>query len=363
MAPLVPVPVLMPAPEMALTLALAVVDSSTAPLLLLDGECRVIAASASFATAFRLEPDSLAGVSVFAIGAGEWDVPRLRSLLTGTVSGAVDVPAYEIDLTLPGRGKRRLVLNAHKLAYADTDGGAEGVRILLSLADVTDARLADRIKDDLIAEKAMLLKEIQHRVANSLQIIASVLMQSARKVGSSEETRVHLRDAHGRVMAIADLQRQLAESNTTDVEVGSYLAQLCQSLAASMIENDERLVLTVSADASRISANASVSIGLVVTELVINALKHGFPDARHGRIVVEYKRFGDDWTLRVSDDGVGMPAGNNAVAGLGTSIVNALAKHLEAVVRVSDAAPGTIVALVHEEAAERDLAGAEEIAV
>jgi two-component sensor histidine kinase len=85
-----------------------------------------------------------------------------------------------------------------------------------------------------------------------------------------------------------------------------------------------------------------------VTELVINALKHAFPDGRGGRIVVGYKVDGPNWTLSVSDDGVGMPTGAvRAKAGLGTSIVQALAKQLGAEVSVTDAKPGTSVCVCH----------------
>ena len=99
------------------------------------------------------------------------------------------------------------MLNAQKLEY----GSADNVRLLLSISDVTDARIAAKLKDDLLKEKAVLLQELQHRVANSLQIIASVLMQSARKV-QSDETRTHLFDAHQRVMSVAAVQQQLATS-------------------------------------------------------------------------------------------------------------------------------------------------------
>lgn len=77
---------------------------------------------------------------------------------------------------------------------------------------MTDARAEARLKDDLVRDKAMLLQEVQHRVANSLQIIASVLMQSARQV-QSDEARGHLHNAHHRVMSIAALQRQLSTSS------------------------------------------------------------------------------------------------------------------------------------------------------
>lgn len=83
-------------------------------------------------------------------------------------------------------------------------------------------------------------------------------------------------------------------------------------------------------------------MGLVVPELVINALKHAFPGGRPGHVLVGYAAKGADWTLSVSDDGVGMAEGaERARAGLGTRIVQALAKQLGADIAVEDAAPGT----------------------
>ena len=81
-------------PDGALSLALAVVGSSTAPLVLLDGELKVIAASASFFTAFQIDPTGTVGEPFLGLGDGEWNLPRLRSLLTATLSGAADVDAY-----------------------------------------------------------------------------------------------------------------------------------------------------------------------------------------------------------------------------------------------------------------------------
>src|SRR4029078_10028763 len=149
--------------------------------------------------------------------------------------------------------------------------------IAVTVTDITSARLAAKLKDDLVQEKQVLLQELQHRVANSLQIIASVLMQSARRV-QSDETRTHLYSAHNRVMSIATLQKQLAITSSDDVELRPYLKELCASIGASMIDEDGRISLSSKADDSKATANVSVSLGLIVTELVINALKHAFPD-------------------------------------------------------------------------------------
>jgi two-component sensor histidine kinase len=328
-------------------LALAILASTAAPALLLDGELSVIAASTAFYRTFGLDPSTVAGRPLFKLGAGEWDVPQVRSLLGATLSGLATIDAYEMDLK-DAAAARRLVLNAQKLDYGD----AEQVRLLLTISDVTEARISEKLKDDLLREKAILLQELQHRVANSLQIIASVLMQSAKRV-QSEETRGHLQDAHHRVMSIATVQQQLAASRIGDVELRGYFTQLCQSLGASMIHDHDQVSLAVTADDSSVNADISVSLGLIVTELVINALKHAFPGDREGKIIVDYLSQGQEWKLSVSDDGVGTPQSlADAKPGLGTSIVEALASQLDATVETEGGDPGTTVSIVHTESTD-----------
>jgi two-component sensor histidine kinase len=338
-------------PDTGLSLALAVVASSTAPLVLLDGDFTVVAASASFFHAFQIDPAEAVGRSLFGVKSGEWDVPQLRALMKAAAAGTAEIDAYEMDLKGDRRKARRLVISVHKLDYGDSSQ----VRLLLSVADVTDARAAEKIKDDLLREKAILLQEVQHRVANSLQIIASVILQSARKAQSAE-TRGYLTDAHNRVMSVATLQQQLAASRLGDVGLRDYLHQLCESIGASMIPDHKQLTLDVTVDDSAVAAEISVSLGLVVTELVINSLKHAFPGGRPGSIMVSYQSHGPNWTLSVSDDGVGMPRDlASATPGLGTSIVAALANQLQARVDVADAHPGTLVSLIHTQIASVDL--------
>lgn len=327
--------------------ALAIVVSSHEPLLFLTRELKVIAASASFCRAFEIDPATVPGKPLAELGKGEWGLPKLVSLLAATASGSAQIEAYELDLQRPDQTVRNLVVNARTL-----DDGAKGdVRLLLAVTDVTQARAESRLKDDLVRKNEVLLQEVQHRVANSLQIIASVLMQSARRV-QSEEVRGHLHNAHNRVMSIAALQRQLSASTGGMVELRTYLTQLSQSLGASMIEDPERLSIEVDVDDSAVSADISVSLGLIVTELVINALKHAFTDQPSGKIVIAYHSAGDEWTLSVTDNGTGMPAGVDAPkAGLGTGIIEALAKNLQGRIETRDAGPGTAVTIRHREMA------------
>lgn len=162
-------------------------------------------------------------------------------------------------------------------------------------------------------------------------------------------------------MSIATLQRHLAGSDGETVELEPYLAQLCASIGASMIFDREQLTLTTRVDPVSISRDISVSMGLVVTELVINALKHAFPDGRPGHVVVGYAATGDDWTLSVSDDGIGMDEDpERSQAGLGMRIVQALAKQLGAEIAVEDTAPGTRVSLTRTVQIARQVAANDE---
>ncbi len=341
---------MLPADEVTHQLALAMATSSHTPLLLLDGALKVIAISGSFCRAFTINSDASLGKPVFELGAGEWNVPQLKTLLSAIATGSAEVEAYDFDLNRSGKPVRHLLLNAHKLIYGDT----RNIRLLVGVADVTEQREVEQKKDDLVREKAVLLQELQHRIANSLQIIASVLMQSARQV-QSDETRDHLKQAHHRIVSVAAVQRHLTSFTGDQVTLRPYLIQLCESLGASMIQDHARLRLTVDVDDSVTSADASVSLGLIVTELVINALKHAFPENREGKIAVAYAAHGAGWTLSVIDNGVGIAQSDTPKAGLGTSIVEALARQLRAEVVIEDAAPGTSVSIVRSDAAAANL--------
>jgi two-component sensor histidine kinase len=339
-------------PENSSSLGMALVVSSAMPLLLLDDKLVVQAASETFCRAFDVRIDAVVGQSLFALGSGEWDRPQLRSLIEATASGSAAIDAYEFVLKREGKPDRILILNAHAL---DHEANA-AIRLVLAVTDITairDSESAARAQveknDSLIREKQILLQELNHRVANSLQIIASILMQRVKR-SQSEETRDHLRDAHHRVLSIATLQRLLASNANGDVALLPYLTDLCASIGASMIADPRKLTLNVTADASSMSPDQSVSLGLIVTELAINALKHAFPnpDQEHCHIDVAFAASTSGWVLTVSDNGCGMPDDPaKAKSGLGTGIVNALAGQLAATVAVTDNDPGTRVIVSH----------------
>ena len=327
------------------TLADAIVDTVREPLVVLDRDLRVVAASRSFYQAFGVIPENTQGRLFYELAGGQWDIPALRELLDGVIPGRRTIEAYEIEHNFASIGRRTLLLNARQVvdeAHPDT-------ALLLAIEDVTHRRAAEREKDELLREKELLLEEMRHRVANSLQIIASILLLKARTV-QSEETRLHLQDAHQRVMSVATVQQQLRGTGHGDrIEIGPYLTKLCDSLANSMIGADRPVAVVVEAGAGAAVSGQAVSIGLIVTELLINAVKHAFPGERSGNIRVGYDASGSAWQLSVADDGVGRSSqdGQPTSTGLGTSIVEALAHQLDARVQVSSGPRGTTVSVMH----------------
>ncbi|MEJ0024200.1 MAG: PAS domain-containing protein [Alphaproteobacteria bacterium] len=168
------------------TLAQAIVNTVREPILVLDADLRVVAASRSFYLKFQVSRQDIEGRALHALGKGQWDIPALRARLNAIAPAGAEMEGFEADLTFPEIGRRIMLLNARKVFYER----GEHANILLAFDDITERRAAELERDHLLHEKELLLQEMQHRVANSLQIIASILLMKARSV-ASEETRTH----------------------------------------------------------------------------------------------------------------------------------------------------------------------------
>jgi chemotaxis protein methyltransferase CheR len=344
------------------TLARGIVDTIRDPLLVLDRDLRVITANRTFCETFRMTRQKIENCPVYALGDGVWNIPVLRFLLENIAPLHTVMEGYEVEREFLGIGRRSMLLNAREVV---NQRNARKL-ILLTIEDVTERRAAEREMAELLRQKEMLVQEMQHRVANSLQIIASILLRKARMV-QSEETRMHLRDAHQRVMSVAAIQQQLLASSHDDpVYIGPYLSRLSEALAASMTDDSRPISLKVQAEGGTASSAEAVSIGLIVAELVINAFKHAFVgDESAGLVVVAYEAAETSWRLTVSDNGIGIPEGqldsDKPRPGLGTIIVTALAKQLDARVEVIRSRRGTTVSISHgtSDPARLPLAGAD----
>jgi two-component sensor histidine kinase len=332
-------------------LALAIVDTLPEPFLVLDKSLRLLAGSRCFYEIFEQDAVNAHGESFFDLSEGRWDIPGLRQLLAGVIKDHSRVEGFEFESELAKTGKRTFHLNALPIR----DQGGSDPMVLVSIKDITERRVAEEGQqrllqhtEELLEQQRTLLREMQHRIANSLQIIASILLLKAGAV-TSEETRNELQAAHQRVMSVAAVQNHLhASDGIEQIEMAPYLTKLSSGLGASMVDPRRPIAITVTADAGALPTSDAVSIGLIVTELIINAVKYAFPKARAAaRIAVTFEVAKSDWKLTVADNGVGRRgAGDaNTSTGLGTALVAALAKQLNAQVTETSSGNGMIVAV------------------
>ena len=196
----------------------------------------------------------------------------------------------------------------------------------------------------LAAEREVLLREVNHRVGNSLQIIASLLHLQANS-STQDDVKAALTNAMGRVAAVAQVHRRLYTSHDLkSVLLNQYLDALLEDLRRST-EGNRMSRLTVKAEPIEIDPDRAVAIGIIVNELVMNAVKYAYPDGA-GPIHVDLRAQGDDVELSIADDGVGLNVKTDPRStGMGQRIVSAMASKLDASVERDPSHPGTRIVL------------------
>jgi two-component sensor histidine kinase len=196
----------------------------------------------------------------------------------------------------------------------------------------------------LAAEREVLLREVNHRVGNSLQIIASLLHLQANS-STQEDVKAALTNAMGRVAAVAQVHRRLYTSHDLkSVLLNQYLDALLEDLRRSA-EGNRMSRLTLKAEPVEIDPDRAVAIGIIVNELVMNAVKYAYPDGA-GPIHVDLTAQGDDLVMSIADEGVGLNVKSDPRAtGMGQRIVSAMASKLEASVERDPAHAGTRIVL------------------
>jgi len=209
------------------------------------------------------------------------------------------------------------------------------------------------------AERELLLREVNHRVGNSLQIIASLLHLQANSA-TQEDVKAALTNAMGRVAAVAQVHRRLYTSqDLKSVLLNQYLDALLDDLRRSA-EGNRMSRLTLKAEPIEIDPDRAVAIGIVANELVMNAVKYAYPDGA-GPIHVDLRGDGNDIVLSISDDGVGTNGKSDPRStGMGQRIVSAMATKLEATAERDPNHKGTRIVLrfAHSKAAKPAVAAA-----
>lgn len=230
---------------------------------------------------------------------------------------------------------------------------AEGEREqLLSQLRTLNVELEERVRvrtAELAAtlrEREVLLQEIHHRVKNNLQVISSLINMQTRQL-PDEASRAALEECRGRVLAIALIHELLYQSiDFARVPFRNYVATLAHNVFHATGTSGSRVTLELAIDPVSLAVDQAIPCGLILNELITNALKHGFPAERRGRIRVGLRRGHDGRVaLSVEDDGVGLPIGFDLACAstLGMQLVRTLAEQLEANVDIGRESGTTIV--------------------
>ena len=218
--------------------------------------------------------------------------------------------------------------------------------INLSLEERVKTRTADLAMARERAE--VLLTEVNHRVANSLQLVAVLVRMQMRAV-TDPAAQNALRETQSRINAISLIHKSLYTSgDVTNVALNDYLGAMLSNLETAMKKDGHTAILKCYLEPISLRTDASVNLGVAVQELVTNAFKYAYPDEKPGEVRVRLKRLGDGKAeLTVEDDGVGIaPNAAHAGTGLGSKIIQTMASALQTRVEYINRAPGTAARLV-----------------
>ncbi|MDH7559353.1 MAG: histidine kinase dimerization/phosphoacceptor domain -containing protein [bacterium] len=219
----------------------------------------------------------------------------------------------------------------------DTVVGQNGVA-----QDITARKMAEETLAASLREKEMLLKEIHHRVKNNMQVVCSLLNLQRERVTSLEATQA-LRDSQNRIKSMALIHEKLYRSaSLSQIDFGEYLQGLVSNLVRSYATNG-RVSTELAVQKVELGVDQAIPCGLIVNELVSNALKHAFPGEQEGMIRVTFQRENGRCMLAVADNGVGFPSELDfrATNSLGMQLVTTLVDQLDGEIQLLRNGPGT----------------------
>jgi PAS domain S-box-containing protein len=195
----------------------------------------------------------------------------------------------------------------------------------------------------LLRQKEIMLREVNHRVKNSLQLVSSLLNLQHGSV-DNEDVRRQLAEADRRILTIAKIHEHLYRGvePISRIEFAGYLHDLCRELQTT-VAGDSDIVVAVDADAVELPTDRVISLALIVNELVTNAAKYAFAEGQGGRIDVSFRAGADAYSLTVADRGRGLPEGYRIddSKGLGMRVVSGLVRSMRAELDIGHNSPGT----------------------
>lgn len=203
--------------------------------------------------------------------------------------------------------------------------------VLAAIVDITQRKRGEDLMRASLLEKETLLREIHHRVKNNMQVVSSLLSLQVRNV-DEPRYRAMFEECQARVKAMALIHEKLyASGNLASLDGGDYVRELAQMLVRSYAERRSDVRLRVETEPLAFDIHIAIPIGLILNELVTNALKHAFAGRQGGNVQVSLAHVGERAVLRVVDDGIGTSsgAGRSGSRGLGLQMVDGLVRQID----------------------------------
>jgi predicted ATPase/two-component sensor histidine kinase/GAF domain-containing protein len=274
------------------------------------------------------------------------DLSRVRQFIDRRSSDVENDWELEHRLLVPEGSVKDLRVVAHRLRHESGD-----VEFVGAVMDVTAARQSQKRLETSLEEKKALLKEVHHRVKNNLQLISSLLSLQASRIADRAVAELFA-DSRNRVRSMALVHENLYRAgNYARIPMSSHVQKLCAHLTHAYGMRSQGVELAVRVKEMDLDLEQAVSCGLIINEVVSNALKHAFPDGRSGRVSIELNRQDNRRVvLTVRDDGVGLPPGFDVsqVDTLGLQLVRDLIDQLHGTVQVSSDS-GTVFTFAFDE--------------
>jgi two-component sensor histidine kinase/CheY-like chemotaxis protein len=296
---------------------------------------------------------------------GDFDICALDHYMPGrdgldVLPEILAMPSPPPVVYVTGAQEGRIAVAALRAGAADyviKDVSEDFTALLRSaLEDALLRRRLQRENDEAVEQIRLardraeaMLREVNHRVGNSLQLVSTFMSLQLRHL-SDEGARNAVKEAQARIEAVAHVHRRLYTSgDMTTVAMDEYLAGLVDELASSLAPDAGSPLLVLDAEPMRVTTDQAVSLGVVVTELVTNAVKYAYKPGQGGEIRVFLKAAADNRAiLSVEDDGPGMGDGKAKGTGLGGKIIGAMASGLRSAVLVDPAHKGVRAHLTFE---------------
>jgi PAS domain S-box-containing protein len=275
-------------------------ETSPAAIVLYQGE-RIIYANPATTRIFGYSESELLEMNFW-----DWSNVECRDMIRerglARLRGETAPLQYEHKLTTKSGEEKWVIVSAGNIEYRGKP------TVIATLLDITEAKRTEERISNTLAEKVVILKEVHHRVKNNLQIICSLLDLQSDSI-TDEKSRSYFLESQDRIRSMALVHERLYKSEDfTTIGFEEYIRDLCAHLFDSYLADPGRITLNIDAGGLSMGIDRAIPWGLIINELVSNALKHAFPDNRSGEISIRIRLDEDDWfALTVADTGVGMP--------------------------------------------------------